>query len=246
MGNRILILIFFGSIFFSSCRKIPDPITKNGIIAGYAGLYPNSIDDSIEVTARGPYGKASTMTDINGLFKFKGLGNGTYSLIYSKPGYGSIRQYGLQMFGNDSIRVEYVRLFKTYDDYKIPEFERVYIGAMPRSSATNCLILTTKQKLGYFPLLFFMSTGKEVNYRNFKYTEGHYWVRGPFETPNYDIIYIELNYLPFNHGDKVYLIGYVCNLDEFDSGFFDRYTGYPALSTLMPDNHTPVMEFILP
>jgi hypothetical protein len=186
------------------------------------------------------------MTDINGLFKFKGLGNGTYSLTYSRPGYGSIKQYGIQILGDDSVRVEFVSLFKTYSDYKIPEIERIYIGAMPRSSATNCLILTTKQKLGYFPILFFMSTGKEVNYRNFKYVTGHYWVRGPFETPNYDIIYIELDYLPFNHGDKIYLIGYVCNLDEYDRGYFDRYTGYEALSTLMAGNHTPVMEFILP
>lgn len=247
MAYRILaILIFAGSFFISSCQKIPDPVTSDGIIAGYAGLTASTKDDSIVVTAKGPYGKASIKTDVNGMFKFRGVGNGTYTLSYSKDGYGTIRQYGIQVFGNDSVAVSFVRLFKAYPDYKIPEFERVYIGAMPRSSATNCLILTTKQKLGYFPLVFFMSDSKDVTYRNFKYSLADYYVRGPFETPNNDIIYINLDYLPFNHGEKVYIMGYVCNKEEYLSGYFDRYSGFEALSTLLTEKHTPVMEFVIP
>jgi hypothetical protein len=37
-----------------------------------------------------------------------GLGNGTYYIDYRKEGYGTVRQYGIQLFGNDTARIGYI------------------------------------------------------------------------------------------------------------------------------------------
>lgn len=231
---------------FLSCESGPEPVTENSTIAGYAGLDRFIKDDSIMVVATGPYGKNVAVTDKNGLYKFTGLGNGTYSLAIMKEGYGTIKQYGIQLFGYDSVKVASVRLFKLYTDYKIPVIYKISTGPLPRSNIYNCLILSTHQKLGYFPLLFFLSSDKNVNFKTYKYCIGQYFVTGPFESVKDDIIYMELNKLPFKSGEEVFLIGYVCNLDEFQSGYFDRFLGTETLSTFESDKHTPVMSFIMP
>jgi len=232
--------------FLCSCERNPEPLTENSILVGYAGHSSSNRDDSITVVAKGPYGTKSLTTDINGFYKFTGLGNGTYTLSFMRDGFGTIKQYGIQLFGGDSVRAYNVRLFRLITGYTVPDFVKISFGPIPRSNSSEHLILSTHQKLGYFPLLFFMSKNRNVNNVVFNYIEGNYWVMGPFEKPNYDAIYIELRNLPFKSGEEVFIIGYVCNLDEFRVGYVDTYLGIDIFSTLKADQHTPVMSFIMP
>ncbi len=90
-------------ILFSSCKKDPDPLFTNSVINGDVNIccmYDSS--DNIKVTAKGPFGNKTAMTDNSGRYSIRGLGNGTYSLEYTKDGYGTSHQYGVQLFGNDS------------------------------------------------------------------------------------------------------------------------------------------------
>jgi hypothetical protein len=242
-----LFIIISATSLFSSCKKGPEPLSENSVISGTARTYNSSENDTITVVANGPYGSSSQVTSAGGSYTFNGLGNGTYRLDFIKKGYGTIRQYGIQLFGYDTVKAIGVSLFRTYSSYKIPEFKRITFGTKPRAFPEYmCVVLETNQILGYFPMLFFLSTDKNVTYRSFQKCSGDYWVYGPYETIKEDKIYIELQSLPFASGSEVFIIGYVCNQDEYYYGYFDRYLGYEEWSTLESNKHTPVMSFIMP
>ena len=87
-----------------SCKEenlIPD---LEGSLVGYIFTFDefaNSLSDhsGVLVTA---YGKAiivQTRTDITGRFEFRHLPAGTYELHMEKPGYGTMKQFGIQHLG---------------------------------------------------------------------------------------------------------------------------------------------------
>ena len=135
----------------------------------------------------------------------------------------------------------------TYSDYNLPDFRNISFGIQPRAFPEQmCVVFETNQKEGQFPVLFYMSTDRNVSYKNYEICFSWYWLYGPYEPIKDYKIYIELERLPFESGDEIFVMGYVCNKEEYGDWSSNLYTGYEELSTLEPDKHTPLMSFIIP
>jgi hypothetical protein len=52
--------------------------------------------------------------------------------------------------------------------------------------------------------------------------------------------------LPFNSGEKIYAIGYVCNPWEYNQAPINTYTGKLLLSTLEREKFTNKISFVMP
>ncbi|HLP71933.1 MAG TPA: carboxypeptidase-like regulatory domain-containing protein [Bacteroidales bacterium] len=90
-------------IFLSSCQKetlLPD---LKGSLVGYVYTFDefsNQLEDrsDVLVTARG-LKDYTAYTDKAGRFELTGLPTGTYELILSKPGFGTMKQFGIKHLG---------------------------------------------------------------------------------------------------------------------------------------------------
>lgn len=243
--NRVLIILsgFLLWGLISSCgEEFPEPLFTNSVIQGKINL-GFSTDGPLEdftITASGPYKNKTSLTNSSGNFLIDGLGNGTYRLEISKEGYGTKYEYGIQLFGNDT-----VGLF-------IDEIcERVY-GEIPKLLTVetkntsyswlsdNEIVITTNKTSGQVPVRVFMSESEKVSYKNYKWTNNvHSLYRN-----GYDNLMLMVHDIPFYSGQKIYLRLYICNL--YESGYLDYYTGLWTFSTLEPDKRSDVMSFIMP
>ena len=173
-----------------------------------------------------------------------GLGNGTYRLDFTKEGYGTIRKYGIQLYGNDTANAGSINLFKKYDSYKLPDFSGV-----TTETRGNVYIVVQPIKLGFetvTPVVFFMDTKKSVDYKNYTFSTGNYYIWRADQSYDYFNFYILSGSLPFKSGTEVFIIVYVANPNELSNGYFDKYLGIDQLSTLVPEKHSQVMSFKMP
>lgn len=226
-----------------SCEKeLPDPLFNNSVIKGSIDLYYSydEAPENITITALGPYEKKKVLTDSNGDFQMTGLGNGTYKLEISKEGFGTKYQYGIKLFGNDTIRVR-DELFKSMSGRKLPRLYEVGTSEYYDFLNDNKIIITTNKSQGDIPARVFLSEDDEVSYKNFQCTrKAHSVNRNGFDT-----ILLFVEDLPFASGKKIYLKVYICNPDEY-YGYINKYTGLLTFSTLEKDEHSSVMSFTMP
>jgi hypothetical protein len=243
-----LISIIAAALLIPSCEKRPDPLFTNSAITGYVYNW-ESIDENpgIKVVASGPYGQKTTETLDGGYYIIPGLGNGTYRLDFIKEGYGTIRKYGIQLFGNDTVYAGIVELFKKYDKYILPAFSGITIGRS--GSPDQLFVIIESVKLGFYevtPIVFFMDVKKNVDYKNYTLATRNYDLSGSYQESGKLNFYFPLYQLPFKTGTEVFVIAYVANPDELYSGYFDQYLGIEQFSTLIPEKHSQVMSFIMP
>lgn len=251
MGVMMRLMIIF--TLAVACEKDPQPLTTNSVITGRAQLYYHPYVDPpyyIKVVASGPYGQKSAITDEEDVFVISGLGNGTYYLDYYKEGYGTMRQYGIQLFGGDTVRAEQTRLFKEVEYYfKVPDILRVYLGIHDRLFPIRdfiCIEFDVHSSPGYYdlPVMFFADTKSDVSWQDYAFafpgTDAILDNRGQL------MAYIEPELLPFKSGEEVFLVGYACNTDENSAGYLDAYLGTIQYSTLQKNNHSNTISFIMP
>jgi hypothetical protein len=226
-----------------SCEKeYPEPIFTSSVIQGRINLGYSS-DGTAEnflVAAQGPYREKTTLTDSNGNFQIDELGNGTYMLEISKQGYGTKYEYGIQLFGNDTVRV-------FVDDVQ----ERV-TNTLPRlltvetrnTSYTwlkeNSIAIATNKTSGEVPARVFMAYDKDVSFTHYQWTG----LAQTLYRNGFDHMMFLIENVPFESGKKIYLIVYICN--TYEIGYLDLYTGIWTYSTLEADKHSQVMDFIMP
>jgi hypothetical protein len=248
LNGFLLILV---SIIFFSCRKDPVPVFTNCVISGYTDLW-QSIDErpGIRITATGPYGQVVTNTGESKNYHFTGLGEGTYSLDFYKEGYGGVKMYGVQLFGNDTAFVRNVSLFKKVD-FQMPEFTKINVVPMTDyAHALNVVIETNRnvnsQIPAPLPVVVFFDSLKSVSYKSFAVV--NYQINTVISESGggrMDLNIIQYN-VPFRKGSTVFLQAYVANTDEFYFGYFENYLGIGQYSTLIPERHSSVMSFVMP
>jgi hypothetical protein len=230
----------------------------NCAISGYSGIRESYSDNenantSVEVTANGPYGNSLVHTAEGGHYFISGLGNGTYSLTFKKVGYGDVRMYGIQLFGDDTAFVDQVSLFKIYDFPK-PVLSNVRVEINQRYGGPNYPAVVMETTLSAsaalpvpLPVVLYLDTLKNVSYKNFAvvfpYLQVAYSDRGAGKI---DFYFSPTMYLHFKKGTLVYFQAYVANPEEYRSGYFDNYLGVQQLSTLKTDRHSEVMSFVMP
>lgn len=256
LNNLIIYSLLSGLALLSGCEKEPVPLTANSIIKGTAGLRNGGDYSGIKVVATGPYGESSTLTDLTGSFQFTGMGNGTYCLDYSKEGYGTIRQYNIQLFGNDTALARGVVLYELPSPLKLPVLKRAFIGIRPRSYPEKDWIcfetdVTRQNSEKYcFWFLMCMATDEKVSIDHNQLIDFSW--SGQFNDDKY-FLYIDIEWflylnrenLPFKSGDMVYVRGYPVNMEE-RGGYLDTYLGVKQYSTLDRTRSTNVISFIMP
>ncbi len=242
--NKIVPLLLL--IILAACEKDPVPLTTDSSIRGYIGadsagrqLY------GIKVTAVGPYGEVSVVTSTSE-YLITNLGNGTYYLIYSKKGFGTQVHYGIQLFGSDRVYVPQKSLILLPSVTTIPKFIKAYVteATSPPSASKyiNVEMAVTSTTLSKISVMLFMSTKKDVAWNNYEFMVASNYVR----SSNY-IPYIRFTCSPpFTKGQEVFVRGYPYSMNEYYYGVNDFYHGQPSMSTLLRQNPTNVVSFIMP
>ena len=232
-----------GALTYSCGEEFPEPIFTNSVIEGKIQLgYPsNDIPENILVTAMGPYGKKTALTNSNGYFQVTGLGNGTYRLEISKEGFGTRYQYGIQLFGNDTVGVRdelYERATVNLPALLSVETQLTSFTWLDRNSIA---ITTNKSSTGGdVPCRVFMAEYKDVSYKNYQWTNRV----GSLHRSGFDKLLLTVHGIPFESRKKIYLRIYICNPEEY--GYLNTYTGLWTFSTLETDKRSEVMEFNMP
>lgn len=102
----IIVTVFFLSVIFQSCTKkgfLPD---LEGSMVGYVYTLDEfsqllSDHSSVLITALGKKEIYRTYSDKTGRFEFKNLPAGTYELHFEKPGFGTLKQFGIKHLGGE-------------------------------------------------------------------------------------------------------------------------------------------------
>jgi len=226
----------------SSCEELPEPLFTNSVISGDIRLYDSykGVLEDISVTALGPYEKKKVLTISNGDYEITGLGNGTYELEISKEGYGTKYHYGIQLFGNDTVRVR-DELYERMMGLKLPTLYEVRTSDYYDFLNETTIVITTNRSQGEIPARVFMSEDDNVSYENFQWTtKAHSVNRNGF-----DKLLLFVDFIPFDPGKKIYLRVYICNPEEY-YGYFNKKTGMLTFSTVEKDEHSAVMSFTMP
>lgn len=242
--NIVFILILAGLLV--SCEKEPEPLTENSVIYGTAELYLDFENEPnhVKITAHGPYGQNSQIAGEDGSYRFSELGNGTYYLDFSQDGYGTIRQYGIQLFGYDTVHAETVQLYKKVGSFTMPTFTDAFSST---NNGNMCIWIETDLSSDDYakgiPAILFFDTQNNVSFENYSYSFPAFDTR--FFEVSRPTIFIETYRMPFKSGTRVYVIGYVCNMAEYN-GYLDTYTGRMIYSTLDQSRHSNIISFIMP
>lgn len=150
-----------------SCEKDPSPLYSNSVLTGHAFTsdYETSYAGT-NITAYGPYGSTTTTTDESGQFTFAGLGNGTYKLEYSRNGYGTIVRYNVRLFGNDTVEIGGINIFRRYDSFVLPAFLNVSTGTESYNAKTVYIETSMSTYTYPLPVVIFTDTLNTLTYKS--------------------------------------------------------------------------------
>jgi hypothetical protein len=248
--HKVTVLVTLG-LFLSACEKDPEPLTTNSMIRGNVYWYTDIPDDGkARITAKGPYGNKSIEAVNMEDFSVDKLGNGTYCVDIEKEGYGTYERCDIQLFGNDTVHFNQVRLYPKPGDYKMPALARTYISYPDFYSPpiVPCITIETDSKDpdSPFQLMLFLKSGSDVAWNKYQYFASGW--RTYFNSgKNLWIIYLSLENQGLNYlqsGDKVWIRAYACN--ENEPGYIDAYLGFTVFTTLDKSRYSNAIEFTLP
>jgi hypothetical protein len=227
--------------FISSCEELPEPLFTNSVISGDIQFYYSydEAPENISITAIGPYENKTALTNSEGDYEITELGNGTYKLEISKEGYGTRYNYGIQLFGNDTVRVR-DELYERMIGRKLPKLYEAHTNETYHWLNEKTIAITTNASQGDIPARAFLSEDEDVSYKNFQCTRN----TSSGTRRDYDEVLMHVEDLPFESGKKIYVKVYICNPAEY--GDFNKYTGRLTFSTLEKDEHSSVMSFTMP
>ncbi len=232
-------------ILTCSCTKDdPQPLFAHSVIKGGVSFYngyPEPVD--IKVTAHGPYGNKSALTDSSGNYEISGLGNGTYELEFAKKGYGTKYHFGIQLFGNNAV-VKNEMLYEKMVDYTLPIYYEVHDYTTFSRLHGDEIGVTTNQKDRFMPVRIFLGSNKNVNYLDYEYTLKGYGSQWTDNKNNNLLIIGDLWQFDYEGGQEVFFIVYVCNPE--DPGYVDSYLRILRFSTLEKKKRSAVMRFKVP
>jgi hypothetical protein len=179
----------------------------------------------------------STKTDDQGVFWFRNVGNGTYDLECTLEGYGSLKLYGIKVFGNDTVTAPFLSEMSALPDkkLKLPVFTSANLH-------NNVIEITTDQTEcgeGIPSVIFFFGNDDQVSYENYScFSYSGIGVCCNCEIYIYDIENT------FASNDKVYVVGYI--IGQFDDGYMDMHSGRKVFPTINTESRSNVISFIMP
>jgi len=239
-ANRIHVtvaIVFLVSIGVPGCINEFGPVDTDGRLAGdiYGRMLLQDIDSTIitdnsgiTITVAGT--SRNTMSERNGWWKIVGLKAGTYTLIFSKPGYGTYKFFGFQHIGGDSLYIGtgylgnvarfYVDSFTTsVDSDSTVHFAGIMSSVAPTQYSRYAMV--------------FVDTSGGVSSTHYIASFTSYLGSSKSFSLNYATSEL-VNRHGLQHGSQIHCVAYGFN-DSFVSAYFDptlRVTVYPTLSPI--------------
>lgn len=255
-NHKLLIsILLLACMMAFSCRdNLPTPYFDQGTLYGRANLdsLQNFLDDysGITVELAGPYGKKAVQTATDGSYGFSGLGNGTYELTLSRKNYGTMRYFGIQVFGTDSVNLN-TTLFLNLDIASV-ELTEVEPSSYDPSIYDVSATFTFKDCcFPYLPgLVFFMSDSKDVSSTNYKYSSQPSYqsisIPGDSKASADFLLYVFPTLQnPFYSGEKLYAKAYAYDFDARGYNYWDPYREIIVYPTMTGDGSN-VISFSVP
>jgi hypothetical protein len=235
MKNSILIL--FVLLTGISCTKevgVPGPAGPQGSagpsgtgpasdtasIAGQLTLYNEfSLNETdaggVVVTLTSGTLQLTDTTNTAGLYHFPGMKTGTYNLLYTKPGYDTMKVNGISHFGGGTVPTSVQNVIVTQIPVKTaPISLSLYSN---NANATIFTIVLDTSSLNYVQFYLnielFISTDKNVSSTNYMYEVGF---NNPDGNGGYNLSLGKddpANPTPFQFGDTLYAI--VCSYNRY-------------------------------
>jgi hypothetical protein len=250
--SSLMILALITGSFFCCSKDDPDPLNSEGMLTGTVYMYDYTDPSNTRITAHGPYGDPSTVANADGSYELKGLGNATYEVEFFKEGYGKMIKYGVKVYGNDTVHLDAWALYKMAD-FRMPKLTTVlYPSTSPFLYDYEVGIETDipEDNAEQMQIRVFVSDRKDVSNKNYLHSDMAYaYIRENstqvmiFE-PNPQIVNGDGSRL-FASGQSLYVIAYVCSLQE-ETAQFSEYYGVPLYTTAYENQHSQVIEIIAP
>lgn len=232
-----------------SCERQPEPVSKEGNIRGTVRFETQDTLEGVQVTAFGPYGNSTVVTNSQGFYEFKEVGNGNYHIEFKRHDLGTRTLYNIRVFKDDTVYAP-IMLYHLPGDFRMPSLVKAYMAPRPRAYPSDQYVcietnLTPDNIKWYYyqlNLILFFSRTPDVSYEKYDFAfsgwEGYYW-------DNPVCLYCNPASLPFSKGEKIYVIAYASNRNEYQ-GQMDPYSGKTEFSTLDRTRHSGIVDFVMP
>jgi hypothetical protein len=223
------------------------PPTPTGVLSGTVQTWDDKLNQTtdaggITVSILSATDSSSTTTDATGKFQFDKLPFGTYTLVFSKVGYGTMKMFGISHAANTTptivpninfgkIAATAVTRLTYYDSvFQGQPGVRLRYGFTPGPSATNTALAR------YF--LGIDSTVSSTHYTTYDttlYKFGSYSVKAGYT-------FSDLKKLGFTAGQTVYIRLYA---DSYiNNSYVDSTTGLRVFPNVNPRSPKPVPEVL--
>jgi hypothetical protein len=157
----LIITALFLSVVLGDCTKSDFIPGLKGNLVGYVyslDEFSHLLGDhsGVLITTVGDNGMYSAYSDENGRFEFENLPAGTYELHFSRPGFGTLRQYGIQHLGGEPT---VLNMFFSHSSngsafflYKLPGTEITYLNIVNDSIYCRCSLTGTNYEFFWIQL----------------------------------------------------------------------------------------------
>jgi hypothetical protein len=245
-----IVSLLFLLCVIPGCSKnelIPD---LNGSLIGYVYSFdefsqPLADHGRVTILALGVDDLHFTFSDKNGRFEFKNLPAGTYELRFEKPGFGTLRQFGIKHLGGEptvlNLNFGNVTTGSAFFLYQLPTTEITYLKIENAMTYCECSFVKPVPEAIGLQIYFSLEDNFDVQSAQFVLQSQRLSKEGGgFRSMQY-------YGLPFKPGQKVYFrasssphnIGWMNLFDHWQvygiSSYFDYETNrmvYPSLGKL--------------
>lgn len=220
----------------------PEPVTKANII-GSVNLYDegvNQIDNSdMTVKIEGSSPLISTSTDVNGNYTLADVPFGTYTLVYTKTGFGTFKKFGIEHRNTGSSTV-------ITESPSLGEVSSTQVTDLQANTSGEDIVLAiTTDPAGNNGnrryVRYFLGSDSNVSNENYAYhSPGLISQINPFETT---LTRIDLIGAGFSSGETVYVKAYGDSFwsNEYDDPDLDRKV-FPNLNATSAN----AVSFVVP
>ncbi|MCF8373095.1 MAG: carboxypeptidase-like regulatory domain-containing protein [Bacteroidales bacterium] len=220
------------SILFSSCGENINTLNLSGSIIGGVSYHPfdnfentGFSDVLVSLEAAGILDTAAP--DSMGEFRFDNVKTGTYNLIFTKPGFGTTKEMGVQMVGGGGLVYCYTTLYKKID-YKIFDFSINYDSTLNQFNLRGRLdtansFLPENRRIS---IKVFFNNSADVSYlRYYKFDSFGIKINQDLQFDSWGGYSVSSDYKTYK---LYYAVAYCGN---YDNGYFDTdsiATVYPS------------------
>ena len=252
MKNALLLILIVA--FISGCKE--NPVTPSsqptGLVSGRAFLFNETGDSVISsgvlISVSGT--NQTTMTDASGKWSII-VPKGSYTLTFTKDGYGAMKVFGVATKGNDTVSVDEVDM--TVPSHEYLNFQMLRVTEESDSIPAYLVQGTMEQKTETLSMVLFVSADSAAlaldpnsSQVSIPFTLTGNGYDGGFTWSSTSTFSLQQNN-PFPHGTKVYTMIAIYGKGDESAGFsnyLDPVLNKQIYTALGP--HSQIIRQVIP